>query len=331
MFDNKFKKNDPLSDSVKKVMMENEVRRQAEASLNEELGIDSRKALPHEYHSHYDAMLADRINEALVGNQHKIDANKNGRVDDQDFKLLKKGVRPVAEDQVNTAGKSNAEPKTNASAPQKTTTLPPYQDKSTGINLGGMTVAKKNMQEASYSAKAGRAGKDLGKPGKNFAKIAKSAAKRYGSKESGERVAGAILKKIRGKLEEANLNEAGAPNPAVVMAAQKAQRGNVQTARMAGREASVTNAPAAAPVSSMSARDPRTSNAISSQMRQAAARPTAQAAVPAAPQPNMAAARLAANPVAAPKPVAAPVAAPSISSESGVATPGVVDRKSGGR
>lgn len=40
-------------------------------------------------------------------------------------------------------------------------------------------------------------GKDLGKPGKNFAKIAKSAGKEYGSKEAGERVAGAVLKNLR--------------------------------------------------------------------------------------------------------------------------------------
>lgn len=46
--------------------------------------------------------------------------------------------------------------------------------------------------------------KDEGKPGKNFAKIAKSAGKRYGSKEAGERVAGAVRAKLakQGKLEE---------------------------------------------------------------------------------------------------------------------------------
>jgi hypothetical protein len=55
------------------------------------------------------------------------------------------------------------------------------------------------VDEASYSAKAARAGKDIGKPGKSFAVVAKSAAKRYGSKEAGERVAGAILKKLRTK------------------------------------------------------------------------------------------------------------------------------------
>jgi hypothetical protein len=56
--------------------------------------------------------------------------------------------------------------------------------------------------EASYSAKAARAGKDIGKPGKAFAKIAKEAGKRYGSKERGEKVAGAVLAKLRAKHEE---------------------------------------------------------------------------------------------------------------------------------
>ena len=49
------------------------------------------------------------------------------------------------------------------------------------------------------SAKAGRAGKDLGKKGKNFAKIAAKAGKEYGSEAAGERVAGAILAKMRAK------------------------------------------------------------------------------------------------------------------------------------
>ena len=59
--------------------------------------------------------------------------------------------------------------------------------------------AAKEMDEASYSAKAARAGKDIGKPGKQFAKIAKSAGERYGSKERGEKVAGAVLAKLRAK------------------------------------------------------------------------------------------------------------------------------------
>ena len=55
---------------------------------------------------------------------------------------------------------------------------------------------EKDMKE-SYSAKEAHKGKDIGKPGKNFDKIAKSAGKEYGSKKAGERVAGAILAKLR--------------------------------------------------------------------------------------------------------------------------------------
>ena len=58
---------------------------------------------------------------------------------------------------------------------------------------------EEELDEATYSAKAARAGKDIGKPGKAFAKIAKSAAKRYGSEERGKKVAGAILAKLRAK------------------------------------------------------------------------------------------------------------------------------------
>jgi hypothetical protein len=50
-----------------------------------------------------------------------------------------------------------------------------------------------------YSAKKAAAGKDIGKPGKMFSKIAKSAGKEYGSKERGEKVAGAVLAKLRAK------------------------------------------------------------------------------------------------------------------------------------
>ena len=60
-----------------------------------------------------------------------------------------------------------------------------------------------------YSAKKARAGKDIGRPGKQFAKIAKSAGERYGSKERGEKVAGAVLAKLRAKedVNEADLDE----------------------------------------------------------------------------------------------------------------------------
>lgn len=52
-------------------------------------------------------------------------------------------------------------------------------------------------KKMSYSAKKARRGEDIGKPGKNFKKIEEKAEKEYGSKEAGERVAGAVLAKLR--------------------------------------------------------------------------------------------------------------------------------------
>jgi hypothetical protein len=54
-------------------------------------------------------------------------------------------------------------------------------------------------ERKSYSAKSARAGKDIGEPGKQFEKIATEAGKRYGSKERGEKVAGAVLAGLRKK------------------------------------------------------------------------------------------------------------------------------------
>lgn len=44
-------------------------------------------------------------------------------------------------------------------------------------------------------------GQDVGKPGMNFSMIARKAAKKYGSKAAGQRVAGSILKKVLNKEE----------------------------------------------------------------------------------------------------------------------------------
>ena len=66
MFDNKFTKRDPLAESVRQVMIENDIRRQVELTLNEQLGIQSRKQLPHELHESYDATLNAAITNALT-------------------------------------------------------------------------------------------------------------------------------------------------------------------------------------------------------------------------------------------------------------------------
>jgi len=99
-------------------------------------------------------VAAEAMKNALTGGQKKLDKNNNGKLDANDFAMLRKG-----------AGKKETD------------------EGSTG----------------DYSAKKARAGKDIGKPGKAFAKIAKGAAERYGSEESGKRVAGAVLNKLRHK------------------------------------------------------------------------------------------------------------------------------------
>lgn len=121
----------------------------------------------------------EKVDEALVGNQHKIDANKNGKVDAHDFHLLrnKKAQRALS------SAKAQAKPKSAVSLAKT-----PWNEET-------------EVEEATLSAKAARAGKDIGKPGKTFEKIAAKAAEKYGSKEAGQKVAGAILKKMRANEE----------------------------------------------------------------------------------------------------------------------------------
>lgn len=84
------------------------------------------------------------------------------------------------------------------------------------------------VAETDYSAKKARAGKDIGKPGKQFAQIAKSAGERYGSKERGEKVAGAVLAKLRkGGVQEAE-KDVGEGN-AFAHAVRKAKADGVQS------------------------------------------------------------------------------------------------------
>jgi len=48
-------------------------------------------------------------------------------------------------------------------------------------------------KQKSSTVKAAKSGKDIGKKGKTFKKVAEKAAKKYGSKEAGERVAAAAM------------------------------------------------------------------------------------------------------------------------------------------
>lgn len=63
--------------------------------------------------------------------------------------------------------------------------------------LGDKMSGIKNILSKAQAVKKARKGKDMGKKGKNFDKIAAKAGKEYGSKEAGERVAGALFQKMR--------------------------------------------------------------------------------------------------------------------------------------
>jgi hypothetical protein len=92
-----------------------------------------------------------------------------------------------------------------------------------------------DLAEADYSAKKAAAGKDIGKPGKMFSKIAKSAGKEYGSKAAGERVAGAVLNKLRAKesVDKAEVDESALQ---AYIGDKKYGKKGMDALRKAGRE-----------------------------------------------------------------------------------------------
>ncbi len=62
-----------------------------------------------------------------------------------------------------------------------------------------MAKTVREVMSKSKAAKEAHKGKDMGKKGKNFSKIASKAGKEYGSEEAGERVAGSIFQNMRRK------------------------------------------------------------------------------------------------------------------------------------
>jgi hypothetical protein len=103
------------------------------------------------------------------------------------------------------------------------------------------------VDEATYSAKAARAGKDIGKPGKSFAKIAAKAATKYGSEERGKKVAGAILAKIRAKhmgeeTQEQSSADKKADRLAAIAAAAKKKNAQIGKTIVTGSKGGVGGA-----------------------------------------------------------------------------------------
>ena len=114
---------------------------------------------------------------------------------DKDY-YKKRGFKKMEEGTAEAETSMNVTRDNKPSTPAQTnaaTSGPSAADKA------ALTSKIKTMKEAVYSAKAARAGKDIGKPGKQFKKIAAKAGKKYGSEERGKKVAGAILARIRAK------------------------------------------------------------------------------------------------------------------------------------
>ena len=129
----------------------------------------------------------------------------------QDMKSLMEGSKPDFLDMDKDGNKKEPMKKAVADKKKNPFAKKVDEDGTGGINASGSGSLE---EKAGYSAKKAAAGKDIGKPGKNFEKIAKSAGKKYGSKAAGERVAGAVLNKLRAakeSVEEASMEmEAGA-------------------------------------------------------------------------------------------------------------------------
>ena len=104
------------------------------------------------------------VKEELKGGQKKLDKNHNGKIDGQDFKILKGQKKEVKEDAMGLS--LNTETKPSA----------------------GLSKEKK-----SEVVKKAKKGEDLGKKGKGFEKLADKATKEYGSKEAGKKVAAAAM------------------------------------------------------------------------------------------------------------------------------------------
>ena len=209
-----YNKNDPLVNSVKAIMEQNEHRRRIEAKLCEELGIYSRKQLPREHVANYDALLEQRMKEELVGNQHKIDANKNNRVDAHDFKLLRAKKGTMKEED-----KSSSDP--DFAAPRDPR-APKYKDEIEYKEEPKATMPKNppmpprrppNLEETSHMKKLDElsldkinaakkeAEKRKGMADKGDSPVDKKYAERYG------KYVELAKRRMKSKMDEENLDE----------------------------------------------------------------------------------------------------------------------------
>ena len=151
MFDNR---KDPMIDTVQKVMDENALRRQIEADLNEELGIQDRKQLGHEKHDLYDQALSQRINEAVLSPKQKSLAAIGGnpkKIDAPDLAKLR-AMKNEAKD-VEANEEPPFEPDVKKSTPWKN---PQSKAKNMAREMMKKMKAKQDIKEEEQTDKTGK-------------------------------------------------------------------------------------------------------------------------------------------------------------------------------
>ena len=138
---------------------------------------------------------AEPVEEELIGGQKKLDVNKNGKIDGADLAALRAGKKKVEGDEEIEEELIGGQKKLDVNK----------NGKVDGADLAALRAGKKaddseeeieeetpKMEPKGEKGKAAveRLGRDYKTGG--FEKIAKKAAEKYGSKEAGERVAGAV-------------------------------------------------------------------------------------------------------------------------------------------
>lgn len=117
---------------------------------------------------------------SLMKDNDNIVNRSNGHLSDKDLNVIKHNTLDILR-QYKVLG-----------TPEK------FQDYADGFLSGiGLTTRDIGIDNTNIFHEEEIDEKDLGKPGKNFSKIAKKAGEEYHSKEAGEKVAGAVLAKLR--------------------------------------------------------------------------------------------------------------------------------------
>ena len=134
----------------------------------------------------------NRKKDESIAEGSKVDQNKDGKNDFEDVKIAR--MKAAAKSKSKKVEEGNDGNLANNAKPYGKVTKGDVVAGRLGKDEMGGKKKAKSVKESTggYSAKDAAAGKDLGKPGKNFEKIAKDAAGRGGKK-----VAGAVLKNLR--------------------------------------------------------------------------------------------------------------------------------------